>query len=334
MNYAEKGDTGQSAKPSQIPEVIQDIPRLTQQAADFLARRRRSTQPSWQRDVADLRREMSEECRDVCGEPESVAQVEEVSAGGVRALLYRPRGDEREVVVWLHGGAFFKGDPECYDVAARALAKGGAAAVLSVDYRLAPEDRYPAAIDDCWSATVWAAERFDRIAIGGDSAGGNLAAAVALRARDRAMTLSAQVLVYPVLDYRPDSPDYLAYCDRYDEFAGQKGFGLTAQETMRRMWELYVPEEERRNEPDASPLRAESLAGVAPAIVVTAEHDILRGEAEEYVARLRQADVTVELLNYEGQFHGFFHLLGVMPDGRDAVSRVAASLRAAFRGIE
>jgi len=286
--------------------------------------------PVWERDVAELRIEDHNGMLATGGEPEPVGVVQELDAGGVPARLYSPRGGERDVLVWMHGGAWMIGDLDGYDALVRALANRAGCAVLAVDYRLAPEHRYPAAIDDCWMATEWAMANFERVAVGGDSSGGNLAAAVALRARDRDAKLALQLLVYPVLDYRVDSPSYDRFTERYARFAGQEGAGDEDRQSIRYIWHQYVPDPARRNEQDASPFRAPSLRDIAPALLITAEHDILRGEDEDYAHRLRAEGVQAELVNYEGQIHGFFEMLGIMEDARDAVERSAAALRRAF----
>ena len=206
---------------------------------------------------------------------------------GVPARLYRPVGGERDVLVWFHGSAWMIGDLDFCDPVVRRLTNRARCAVLSVDYRLAPEHPFPAAIDDAWAATVWASERFRSVAVGGDSAGGNLAAAVALRARDHGIELALQVLVYPVLDNAAvESQSYADYRQRYRGFIGDPGFGDRHADGVRYIWEVYVPDPAQRLHPDASPMQAASLRGVAPALILTAEHDILRGEAEAYARRL------------------------------------------------
>jgi acetyl esterase len=139
-----------------------------------------------------------------------------------------------------------------------------------------------------------------------------------------------QLLVYPVLDYAVSSAYYEWFRRRYAGFAGQDRFGAETQDGIRHIWDTYVPEVARRPEPDAAPLRAASLSGLAPACVIMAEHDILRGEGEEYVRCLREAGIAAESYCYPGQIHGFFHMLSVMDDAQDAVGRAAGALRRAF----
>lgn len=286
--------------------------------------------PFWKRDVAELRREYREDALAAGGSPEPLAAVEDVTAAGVPARLYRPTASENDLLVWLHGGAWMVGDLDSYEAVVRAIAKRARCDVLSVDYRLAPEHRYPAAIEDAWASTDWAVGRYRNVAVGGDSAGGNLAAAVALRARDRGLEIALQLLIYPVLDWRPDSEYYEAYGMRYAHFAGIEGFGSQSREGIRHIWEIYVPEPAQRAQRDASPLQAASLSNVAPALVITAEHDILRQEGEEYARRLATAGVPVDLVDYRGQVHNFYLRLATMRDARDAVQRSALALRSAF----
>jgi acetyl esterase len=190
-----------------------------------------------------------------------------------------------------------------------------------VEYRLAPEHPYPAAINDSWAATLWAVQQFRNIAVGGDSAGGNLAAAVALRARDSGIDLSLELLVYPVLDAELESPFLEEYARRNGE---------EAIDALRQVWNVYIPDPQDRVDIDASPMRAPSLSGLAPALIILAEHDPLRGEGEEYARRLQEEGVPVDLYVYPGQIHGFYSLLGAFDDAWDAVGRTAAALRVAF----
>jgi acetyl esterase len=282
-------------------------------------------------DIRGLRQHVRQWSLAGSGTPESVASVESIEVHDVPARLYRPLLDERDALVWLHGGAWMVGDLDSYDALARGLANRVGCAVLSVDYRLAPEHTYPDALEDCWRATVWASEQFDRVAVGGDSAGGNLAAAVALRARDRSIELALQLLVYPMLDYAAvDGAFYNEYSRLYRTFAGIEHAGALTQSHIRNIWEIYLPDPSQRAEHEASPLQATSFSGVAPVLIIAAEHDILRGEGEEYARRLQADGVAAELVNYPGQVHGFFHLIGLMDDARDSLERSAAALRCAF----
>ena len=288
--------------------------------------------PIWEQDMTELRRDAHDEILATTGRPEPVAMVEDLTVGGVRARLYRHAPDMCDVLVWFHGGGWMLGDLDCFDPLARVLANRSQCAVLAVDYRLAPEHPYPAAIDDAWTATVWASKRFMRVAVGGDSAGGNLAAAVALRARESGLRLVLQLLVYPVLAYAVNTPSYETFRMRYSNFAGREGFGASSQDGIRFIWDLYVPDPFRRQDQDAAPMCATSLADVSPALIVEAEHDILRGEGEEYARRLKDAGVAVESHCYAGQIHGFFHMLGIMPDAVNAVDKAADGLHRAFYG--
>lgn len=268
--------------------------------------------------------------REIClansGPPKPVAQVEEALLGGVHGRVYTPEPASGAGLVWMHGGGWVVGDLDCCDAVARALATGANCTVVSVDYRLAPEHPYPAAVNDCWEAVCWAAARFDSVAVGGDSSGGNLAAAVALRARDTGLRLAAQLLVYPVVDYAAvEGSSYRKFDTAYERV-----HGVPLSEGIRWIWETYVPNPARRTEQDASPMQAISLAGVAPATIVIAEHDILREEVVAYARRLESEGVRVELHDYRGQAHGFFALLGATDDARDAVTKAATGLRSAF----
>ena len=212
---------------------------------------------------------------------------------------------------------------------------GGAiwAIVVSVDYRMAPEDPAPASLDDCYAATMWAAEHAgelggdaSRLAVSGASAGGNLAAAVALRARDAAgPAVAHQLLVYPVTDSRMDSASY-------SELA--TGFGL-GRDAMRWFWDCYVPEggAVSREDPLVSPAHASDLSGLPSAQVITAEYDPLRDEGEAYVARLRGSGVEVRAERVAGQLHGFFSRPYVFDAGDQAVTDASAELKRVFAAI-
>jgi acetyl esterase len=188
-----------------------------------------------------------------------------------------------------------------------------------VDYRRAPEHRFPAAVEDAWVATCWAASQTPKVAVGGDSAGGNLAAVMALRARDAGLPLALQVLVNPVLDHNFSTPSYSAHAE---------GKGLT-RAAIHWYWAHYLGAQDGSH-PEASPLRAASLEGVAPALIVVSEYDPLRDEAVSFAERLRKAGIEVRLSMYEGMIHGFFRMAAVIDRTNDLLDECALALQAAF----
>jgi acetyl esterase len=247
--------------------------------------------------------------------------------GGIPVRVYRPEAPGAlPILVWLHGGGWAIGSLATSDAPARLLAEAASAVVVSVDYRLAPEHPFPAALDDSLAAVRWVAAHADelggdatRIAVGGDSAGGNLAAVVARRLRGT-LDLRLQALIYPVCDAGLDTASYAEFGER---------FGLTAA-GMERFWRLYVDGADP-TDPDASPLRATDLAGVAPAYVVIADHDVLRDEGLAYAAALEQAGVPVTVRTFEGTIHGFFRWTAATEVAGRAIEAVGAALREAFR---
>ena len=249
--------------------------------------------------------------------------------GPIPARLYYPTAAESlPILVYYHGGGWVLGDLDYADLAVRGLAAGAECIVVNVDYRLAPEHPFPAAIDDSYAAYVWAVqngERFggdpSRLAIGGDSAGGNLAAVVSQLACDRGSNgpLRHQLLVYPVVDAARTQPSYQ-----------ENGDYILTEEVMDLFWDSYVPEASRRAGPMISPANAESLEGLAPAHVITAEYDPLRDEGNAYADALAAAGVPVVHKCYAGQIHTFFvdpHLYDV---GAEAVTDAARELKSAF----
>ncbi len=248
-------------------------------------------------------------------------------AGAIPVRIYRPNDDHAApVLVYFHGGGWVLGSLNTHHGVCASLAHMSGCVVCSVDYRMAPEHRFPTAVEDAWAATTWLAEHADEVggrpgalAVGGDSAGGNLAAVCALRARDTGLRLALQLLVYPVTDADLDTATYR-------EFA--EGYYLTAY-SMRWFWDHYLPEGDRFH-PDASPLRADDVAGTAPAFVLTAEFDPLRDEGEAYARRLEQAGVPVTLRRYDGMIHGFYRMPAVIDRANDALAETAGALREAF----
>jgi acetyl esterase len=251
-------------------------------------------------------------------------------AGDIPVRVYTPQpavGEIHGVLVWLHGGGWVIGDIETADSTCRALANRADCVVVSVDYRLAPEHPAPAALDDCLAVLMWTVENAEllgvdasRVAVGGDSAGGNLAALVCQRVRDDfGPDIDFQLLVYPATDLTLSHPSI-------DENA--EGYFLTKR-SMEWFAGHYLGGRAGKD-PSVSPLFAEHLGGLPPALVITAEYDPLRDEGEAYAARLREAGVPTELLRYEGQIHGFVGMAAMLDDGKDAIDRAAAALRAAL----
>jgi acetyl esterase len=234
------------------------------------------------------------------------------------------------VVVFFHGGGWVFGGIESHDATVRSLVDQSGFVFVSVDYRLAPESRYPAAADDCYAATVWVADNAEslgvdpaRIAVAGDSAGGNLAAVVALMARDRnGPALAFQLLVYPCTDMEP------ARYGSYHENA--RGFFLTS-EAMHWFYDHYAGDADRKH-PYLAPINEADLAGLPPALVITAEFDPLRDEGEAYARCLREAGVPAESVRYDGQIHGFFSMTTTLERAKDAQAAAAAALRGALAG--
>ena len=249
--------------------------------------------------------------------------------GEIPVRIYTPDGQTPfPTLVWYHGGGWVVGSLDISDHVARELANTASCIVVSVDYRLAPEYKFPTAADDCEDAYKWVlanAETFGgdprRVAVGGDSAGGNLAAVVSIRAKEHGLQLPAfQLLVYPVTDSDFERPSYQANGDDY---------GLTRQ-GMIWYWDQYARDASDIVHPHAAPLRAEDLSGLPPALVITAEFDPLLDEGEAYGDRLREAGIPVTVSRYDGMIHGFFGMYWAIDKGRAAVDEAATALGSAF----
>lgn len=249
-------------------------------------------------------------------------------AGDIPIRIYRPEGSGPfPIHLHYHGGGWVIGDLETHDADCREICRTAEVIVIAVDYRLAPEHPYPAAVEDCLAAAQWAAKnantidgRDGPISVGGDSAGGNLAAVVSRIARDTgAPQINFQLLIYPVTDAAMDTVSFVE---------NREGYMLTEQ-SMTWFWESYCADPERRLEPDASPLRAADLSGLPPAHVMTAEFDPLRDEGEAYAKRLQDAGVAVTCERYDGLIHGFFSQARMVPAARPALTAAAKALRAA-----
>jgi acetyl esterase len=265
------------------------------------------------------------------GRPAAVHRIEDRvipgPGGDIPVRVYTPSpGGPLAALVFFHGGGFVTSSIATHDPLCRALAHGAGCVVVSVDYRLAPEHRFPAAVEDCYAATQWvscnaAGLGIDptRLAVGGDSAGGTLAAVVARWARERGgPPLAFQLLIYPITDYMPDLPSRKSY--KY----------LISVPDLAWVWGHYLRSAADGADASVAPLRAADLRRLPPALVITAEFDPLRDEGELYAARLREAGVPVELARYDGMFHGFVSMAGVIDQGKHALARAAAALRSAL----
>ena len=266
--------------------------------------------------------------------PEPVGLVDDREVPGpvgpIPVRVYRPHGPGDgllPVAAFFHGGGWTVCDLDSHDGMCRAICNASRCLVVAVDYRLAPEHRFPAAAEDAYAATAWLADHAaevggdpTRLAVVGDSAGGNLAAVVALMARDRGTpSLTHQVLIYPVIDFAFDTPSHL---DRSEPHVLQS-------DEVRYYWYEYLNDEADGALPYASPIRAESLAGLPPALVIIPEYDPLRDEGEAYAARLESEGVPTVASRYDGMMHSFVTFSG-LPDAQRAVAEIGDTLRAAF----
>jgi acetyl esterase len=269
--------------------------------------------------------------------PPAIGSVRDLVAEGPHGPIplraYRPAGvpeaTRLPVYVYFHGGGWVIGDLSTHDVLCRQLTAASGMSVISVDYRLAPEHKFPAAADDAWAATKWIAARAaelgvdaTKMAVGGDSAGGNLAAVVALMARDAGgPALKLQVLLYPVTDVMRETRSYADFAEGY----------MLTRDSMRWFIAHYLRSKDDASDWRVSPLRAPSLAGLPPALIVTAGFDPLRDEGEMFAGRLRDAGVTVDYVCYGGMVHGFAGMGKLIDTAQRVVALVGDALRHAMR---
>jgi len=267
-------------------------------------------------------------------EPEVVANVENLTitgpGGQIPLRIYTPRGDGPfPILVFFHGGGWVICDLDTHDNLCRSLTNRACCVVVSVGYRLAPEHKFPSAVEDAYAATQWVVNNANRIngdptriAVGGDSAGGNLAAVVAIMARDHhGPSLRYQLLIYPATDVSSNNTDsYRNYADGYFLTKGDGEW----------FCDQYLNCEEDRLNPAASPLLAPDLSGLPPALVITAEFDVLRDEGESYAKRLKGAGVSVKCKRYKGMIHGFMSMDGLLDQARNGIEEASAALREAF----
>lgn len=251
--------------------------------------------------------------------------------GEVPVRVYVPAASEAApfpVCMWFHGGGWVVGSIETNDATCRAMANAAGAIFVSVDYRLAPEHKFPIPFDDCYAATEWAAANAaafggdpSRLAVAGASAGGNLAAAVALKARDEnGPRLAHQSLIYPVVDNDFERPSYVENAE---------GYGLSYA-TMCYFWECYLSNEADASNPYVAPMAADDLSRLPSAFVLTCEYDPLRDEGEAYAERLREAGVPTKLSRYDGMIHAMFNAGVPFTRTWDAIDEAAGELRKAF----
>ncbi len=310
---------------------------LDPQAANVIDLIVKSGRPPYHQLTPKDARQMFRETRPASTPPApQIGAVRDVLTEGAQAIplrVYRPPGvsDSRRlpVLVYFHGGGWVIGDLETHDVLCRQLTAEAGVSVIAVDYRLAPEHKFPAAADDAWAATRWIAAHAaelgvdaDRLAVGGDSAGGNLAAVVALLAREAGgPRIALQILLYPVTDLVSESQSYADLADGY----------MLTRDSMRWFRAQYLATEQDAADWRVSPLRAPSLAGLPPALVVTAGYDPLRDEGEAYARRLREAGVSVDAVSFGGMIHGFVPMGRLIDTAFRGVSLITGSLRQALR---
>lgn len=302
---------------------------LHEQSKSFLATIAEMDGPGWHEMPPTEGREGFKGLMDLFGKgPELVRVEDHQTKSGVRLRVYSDHAEPDSslpLVMYFHGGGWVLGDIETHDALCRCLAKQTGFVVASVDYGLAPENKFPGPLDDCCAATRYVVDHAaelgvdpERIAVVGDSAGGNLAAATVLKFRgDQGPAIKMQVLIYPVIDSSCDTPSY-------QEFS--EGFGLSRVE-MKWFWEQYLNEVSEGADPLASVSRANDLAGLPATHIVTAEYDVLRDEGERYGAQLAEAGVPVTVKRYDGMLHGFVHLQGVFDDAAVAINGVAGVLK-------
>lgn len=249
--------------------------------------------------------------------------------GDIPIRIYTPKGNApMPVLVYFHGGGWVLGDLDAADSICWNISLKAECVVVSVDYRLAPEHKFPAALEDAYAALKWVVANAielhidpARVGVGGDSAGGNIAAAVALMARDKGEPkLVYQLLIYPVIQNNFDTESYLKY---------GSGFGLTREE-MIWFWQHYLADEADAQNHYASPILAEKLSNLPPALIITGECDVLRDEALAYGEKLQAAGVSVKLWEGEGMIHSFVGMAQVLDRGKDAIAYITTQLRQAF----
>jgi acetyl esterase len=316
---------------------------LDKEAEAFLAAVKAANRPEYAALGADGARKLYKETRGaVTPEPPEMSEIDNIAAPGPHGPIplryYRPAGvDRREpipVLVFYHGGGWVIGDLDTHDVACRLICNEARCAVVSVDYRMGPEHKFPAAVEDAYAAAHWVAGegkslRIDtsKLAVGGDSAGGNLAAVVGLMARGKrkdgdetAPKIAYQVLIYPATDMHMTTPSHARFGEGH----------LLTRASMDWFQAQYLNGPADREDWRASPLLAKSLAGLPPAYVIVAGNDPLRDEGEAYAMALKQAGVPVVFREFPGQIHGFIVMGKMIPQAGQAIAEIGTALKLAF----
>ena len=307
---------------------------LHPQVAQILREMELADEPEWS-SLKEMRRAVNLAVRELSGPPPTLAQTQDAiipgSGGAIPLRIYRPGRRSMATVVFFHGGGWVFGDLEAYDPFCHHLAHETGCGIVSVAYRLAPEQKYPAATQDAWAAVQWVADHAgelggdkEQIAVAGESAGGNLAAAVCLMARDRgAPALCHQLLLYPVLDLASfRRPSYRSYGT----------LETLSQERMEWFREQYLGPRADPLDPHVSPSRAASLSHLPPTTLVSAGHDVLRDEGQAYVRRLQRAGVPATWLCYPDMTHGFLNMGLRVDRAGQALAEIGSVLRRALRG--
>lgn len=281
----------------------------------------------WEAPVAVIR-ELTQGRVAFAGKPEPIHSVANRFIPGPTADLpiriYRPNEDQNApAMVYFHGGGWVLNFLDIYDAALHRLANQSGSVIISVNYQKSPEHPFPTPFDDCYSSLLWVKSHAtelgidpNRIGVGGDSAGGNLAAAVAVKARDEKVSLSYQLLVYPCVDRDFTTKSYVECAT---------DFGLTTR-AMEWFWDQYLQGDQHNNNPYAAPMRAKSLAGVAPSIVITAQYDPLVSDSENYCAKLKSDGAEVTYKEFAGMIHGFFANVAATPSSQLALDYAAQEM--------
>ena len=304
-----------------IQALLQRMPQLTSYAI-------------WEKSPAEAREDFRRFCEFAAPRDLPIGKVENSAAGSIPLRSYMPVAGDSEMlpaIIYFHGGGFVLGDLDCYDALCRTLANESGCRVISVDYRLAPEHPFPAAVDDCFTAVRWvedhAAELLvdaNRIAVAGDSAGGNLAAVICQKAKENRNSpeIAFQLLIYPALRLAVDRQPT-------GDARPESGFPLDTR-ALNWFYRYYVPEEVDLADPRLSPLMAPDVAGLPPAYIVSAGPDPLKDDADAYAERLKQAGVAVVYVDYPGMIHGFFSMQRLIPLASDAIAAAAHAVQHAL----